>query len=95
MPDRYHIAGPLGLAHVGARVLLIAVGLAARVSWAADHPSPRRHVCRLRYEASGFSLRVNAQVPSKPLTFRKEPNFGTREIVRGALPTDTESKKHI
>lgn len=45
------------------------------------------HVFRLLYMEKGFYLRLHVPLERSEVTFKKEPDFGDHQIVRGALPT--------
>ena len=60
-----------------------------------DRATPDQYVCRLKHRISGFSLGLSAQVPARPVTFKGLPDFGTREIVHGALSMTNDRKEHI
>jgi len=54
-----------------------------------------RHVFRLQYKDSGFSVPVHIDLEGKDIVFKKEPAFGGDKVVRGSLPTGKDKKEFI
>jgi len=66
----------------------IALGLVAflpSLSSAEDSP-PAQRMFRLPYKNEGFSFRFSVDTEGREAVFKQEPDFGSHEVLRGALP---------
>jgi len=54
-----------------------------------------KHTFSLKHLEDGLSLRVNLSLEGMDIAFKKEPDFGDREIIKGALPTGRKKKDHL
>jgi len=54
-----------------------------------------RHTFRLEYVQSGFSRLLAVPLRGREVVFRKEPDFGGRKIVRGALPVRDKASDFV
>ena len=52
-------------------------------------------IFRLPYKDTGFSYNVRISFEGKEIAFKKEPDFGEKDIVRGSIPAGREGKDHI
>jgi hypothetical protein len=64
-------------------------------SFAGADAAQTKHVFRLQYKETGFSLHVPIDIEGKEVVFKKEPDFGGREITRGALQTGRDEGDFI
>jgi hypothetical protein len=67
----------------------------------ADVPGDSRgeavswHVFRLPFQEIGFRLRLSVPLEGRDIIFKKEPDFGDRQIIRGAIPAGREEKEFL
>ncbi len=69
--------------------------LGGAVSGGLDSSRTARHVFRLPFMDGGFYYRVSVPLEDREVVFKKEPDFGGRKIIRGALPAAREEKDFL
>jgi hypothetical protein len=80
--------------------LVFAIALLLGISFCAAAPSEEvdeqaKHVFRLKYKEVDFSLHVDAPVEGHEVVFKKEPEFGGHDIVRGPLRRRSQAEKEF
>ena len=65
------------------------------VSSGLDSSQTARHVFRLPFKDGGFYYRVSVPLEGREVVFKKEPDFSSRKIIRGALPAAREKKDFL
>ena len=80
--------------------ILVSAGLfctyySADVSAVQDMSPKSGNIFRLPYKDTGFSYSVQIPFKGKEIAFKKEPDFGEKDIVRGSLPAGREENDHI
>ena len=69
--------------------------LCGAVSGEVDSYRTARHVFHLPFKDGGFYYRVSVPLESREVVFKREPDFDSRKIVRGALPVAREEKDFL
>lgn len=74
---------------------LLIVSSSVSRSYAEDADLKKPHAFPLHYTPQGFSLVAHIGLEDKEVVFRKEPDFGGREIVRGSLAIGPHEKDFL
>ncbi len=75
--------------------LLLIISFSPLFASAHADSAQTKHVFRLQYKQTGFSLQVPIDIEGKEVVFKKEPDFGGRAITRGALQTGQDESSFI
>ena len=76
-------------------LLIFGSSLYAKAPRASEGEPESRHIFRLPYMEKGFYLRLSIPLEGSEVAFKKEPDFGDRKIIRGALPAAREEKEFL
>jgi hypothetical protein len=76
-------------------LLILGLSLHADVPGASKGEPGSRYDFRLHFKEKGFYLRLFVPLEASDVTFKKEPDFGDRKIIRGAIPVAREEKEFL
>jgi hypothetical protein len=76
-------------------LFILGPSLHAEVPGKSEGEPGSRYDFRLAFKEKGFYLRLFVPLEGSEVTFKKEPDFGDRKIIRGALPAAREEKEFL